>query len=213
MYEVLLYSLLETIYMVSVSCLFAIIFGLPLGIFLSFTKAKGILPLVRLNKVVGSFVNVARSFPFIVLIIVLLPVSRFIVGTSIGSTTAIIPLSCSAIPFIARLFEGALDEVDRGLIEAAKSMGASLFEITLSCVKEALPSLVHGIVITTISLIGYSAMAGALGAGGLGDLAIRIGYQTYNPRVLFLSVLIIIALVQIIQSAGDLIIKIIRKYR
>ncbi|PAF47635.1 ABC transporter permease [Helicobacter sp. 12S02232-10] len=206
-------STLETIYMVFFSCIFAVLFGLPLGVFLQITKQDGILPMPMLNKALGGIVNTARSFPFIILIILLLPLSRLIIGTSIGSTAAIIPLSISAIPFVARLFEGALAEVPKGLIEATQSMGANKFMIVKMMIAESLPSLVNALIITTVSLIGYSAMAGAVGAGGLGDLAIRIGYQTYRPDVLLYSVITIIVLVQIIQTSGDLVVKRLRKYK
>lgn len=212
-FDSILQALLETLYMVSVSCILAVIFGLPLGVFLCITKKNSILPMPKINKILGGIVNVVRSFPFIILIILLLPLSRFIVGTSVGSTTAIIPLTISATPFIARLFEGAFDEVDKGLIEATKSMGATKLIIVKMMIFESLPSIINAIVITIISLIGYSAMAGAVGAGGLGDLAIRIGYQTYRPDVLLYSVITIIVLVQIIQTGGDLIVKILRKYK
>lgn len=204
-------ALLETIYMVSISCIFAIIFGLPLGAFLCITKKDSILPMPKTNKVLGIIVNIIRSFPFIILIILVLPLSRLIVGVIVGSTTAIIPLTISAIPFIARLFEGAFDEVDKGLIEATKSMGATRLIIVKMIILESLPSIVNAITITIISLVGYSAMAGAVGAGGLGDLAIRIGYQSYRPDMLLYSVITIIVLVQIIQSGGDLVVKLLRK--
>lgn len=206
-------ALLETLYMVSLSCLLAIIFGLPLGIFLSITKKGSIMPLPFTNKILGFIVNVVRSLPFFMLIILLLPFSRFIVGTSVGSTTAIIPLTISATPFIARLFEGALDEVDKGLIEATRSMGATSFVVITMMIFESLPSLINAITITIISLIGYSAMAGAVAAGGLGDLAYRIGFQSYKPDILLYAVLTIIVLVQMVQFSGDLIVKRLRKYK
>ncbi|RAX54046.1 ABC transporter permease [Helicobacter sp. 16-1353] len=212
-FDSILQALLETLYMVSVSCILSVIFGLPLGVFLCITKKNSILPMPKINKILGGIVNIVRSFPFIILIILLLPLSRLIVGTSVGSTTAIIPLTISATPFIARLFEGAFDEIDKGLIEATKSMGATKFIIVKMMILESLPSIINAIVITIISLIGYSAMAGAVGAGGLGDLAIRIGYQTYRPDVLMYSVVTIIILVQIIQTSGDLVVKFLRKYR
>lgn len=199
--------------MVSSSCVLSVIFGLPLGVFLCITKSNSIMPMPITNKILGSIVNVVRSFPFIILIILLLPISRFVVGTSVGSTTAIIPLTVSATPFIARLFEAALDEVDKGLIEATRSMGATKFIIVKMMIAESLPALVNSVIITIVGLIGYSAMAGAVGAGGLGDLAIRIGYQTYRPDILLYSVITIIILVQIIQSGGDLIVKRLRRYR
>ncbi|MDE6887005.1 MAG: ABC transporter permease subunit [Helicobacteraceae bacterium] len=209
----ILESLLQTLHMVSISCLLAVIFGLPLGIFLTMTKKKNLTPMPILNVILGGIVNIVRSFPFIILIIVLLPLSKLIVGVSIGSTAAIIPLAIAAIPFIARLFEGAFDEVDNGLIEATKSMGGGNFTIIKMMILESLPSLINAIIITIIGLIGYSAMAGAVGAGGLGDLALRIGYHTYNPDMLAYSVVTIIILVQIVQSSGDIIVKILRKYR
>lgn len=210
-FDMMFNSTLETIYMVFFSCIFAVVFGLPLGVFLHITKDNSILAMPMLNKILGAIVNTARSFPFIILIILLLPLSRFVIGTSIGSTAAIIPLSISAIPFVARLFEGALAEVDKGLIEATQSMGANKLNIVKMMIAESLPSLINAIIITTISLIGYSAMAGAVGAGGLGDLAIRIGYQTYRPDILLYSVITIIVLVQIIQTSGDLVVKKLRK--
>lgn len=210
-FDMIFNSTLETIYMVFFSCIFAVVFGLPLGVFLHITKDNSILAMPMLNKILGAIVNTARSFPFIILIILLLPLSRFVIGTSIGSTAAIIPLSISAIPFVARLFEGALAEVDKGLIEATQSMGANKLNIVKMMIAESLPSLINAIIITTISLIGYSAMAGAVGAGGLGDLAIRIGYQTYRPDILLYSVITIIILVQIIQTSGDLVVKKLRK--
>lgn len=210
-FDMIFNSTLETIYMVFFSCIFAIIFGLPLGVFLHITKSDSILAMSSLNKALGAIVNTARSFPFIILIILLLPLSRFLIGTSIGSTAAIIPLSISAIPFVARLFEGALAEVDKGLIEATQSMGANKLGVVKMMIAESLPSLINAIVITTISLIGYSAMAGAVGAGGLGDVAIRVGYQSYRPDILLYSVITIIIVVQIIQTSGDLIVKRLRK--
>lgn len=210
-FDMIFNSTLETIYMVFFSCIFAIIFGLPLGVFLHITKSDSILAMPSLNKALGAIVNTARSFPFIILIILLLPLSRFLIGTSIGSTAAIIPLSISAIPFVARLFEGALAEVDKGLIEATQSMGANKLGVVKMMIAESLPSLINAIVITTISLIGYSAMAGAVGAGGLGDVAIRVGYQSYRPDILLYSVITIIIVVQIIQTSGDLIVKRLRK--
>ncbi len=212
-FDTILQALLETVYMVSISCVLSVILGLPLGVFLCITKKHSILPMPKINKILSVLVNIVRSFPFIILIIALLPLSRLIIGTSIGSTAAIIPLTISATPFVARLFEGAFDEIDKGLIEATKSMGATRFTIVVMMIFESLPSLVNAIVVTIISLIGYSAMAGAVGAGGLGDLAIRIGYQTYRPDILAYSVVTIIVLVQIIQTSGDVIVKILRKYK
>lgn len=203
----------DTLYMVSISTLIAIIFGLPLGVLLCLTKKGRIFSSQGINSLVGSLVNVIRSFPFIILIILLLPLSRLIVGTSIGATAAIIPLSIAAIPFIARLFEGALDEVDKGLIEATLSLGASKFAVIKMMIAEAMPSICNAVVITIIGLIGYSAMGGAVGAGGLGDTAIRLGFQGYQPDILCSTVVVIIILVQCVQGIGDSFIAHLRRYR
>lgn len=209
----LLDATLETLYMVSVSTLVALFFGLILGVVLSTTRKGGIFPCFWLNQILGWLVNITRSFPFIILIILLLPLSKFIVGQSYGTTAAIVPLSLSAIPFVARLIEGAFNEVDNGLIEAAQSMGANELSIIKMIFFEALPSIINAITITIISLIGYSAIAGAIGAGGLGDLAIRLGYQTFMPNVLFWAVVVIIVMVQVIQSLGDFAVRWIKKNR
>lgn len=203
----------ETLYMVGVSTCVALFFGLVLGVVLSVSRKNGILPCFWLHQVLGWLVNITRSFPFIILIILLLPLSKFIVGQSYGTTAAIVPLSLSAIPFVARLIEGALNEVDDGLIEATESMGANELSIIWVMILEALPSIINAVTITIISLIGYSAIAGAIGAGGLGDLAIRLGYQTFMPNVLFWAVVVIIVMVQVIQSLGDLIVRWIKKNR
>ncbi len=203
----------DTIYMVFFSIIFAIIFGLPLGVLLSITKSTRILSLPSLNAILGVCVNVVRSFPFIILIILLLPLSQFIVGSSIGSTAAIVPLGIAAIPFIARLFEGALEEVDKGLIEATLSMGASKLRVVVMMIAEAKPGIINAITITIIGLIGYSAMAGAVGAGGLGDVAIRLGFQGYQGDILLSTVVVIIVLVQLVQLIGDLIVAAVRKNR
>ncbi len=212
-FAVLFKALGETLYMVGASCLIAVIFGLPLGVLLCVTKRGNLTPFPLLNIIIGGIVNVIRSFPFIILIIVLLPLSRLIIGTSIGVNAAIIPLSIAAIPFIARLFEGALDEVDKGLIEGTKSLGADNLTIIKMMIAESLPSLVNAVTITIIGVIGYSAMAGAVGAGGMGDLAMRIGYYSYRPDILAYCVVAIILLVQVVQSVGDRIVKYLRRYR
>lgn len=212
-FAVLFGALGETLYMVGASCLIATLFGLPLGILLCTTKRGNITPFPLLNAIIGGVVNVVRSFPFIILIIVLLPLSRLIIGTSIGSSAAIIPLSIAATPFIARLFEGAFDEVDKGLIEATKSLGASNLTIIKVMILESLPALINALTITIIGVIGYSAMAGAVGAGGVGDLAMRIGYYSYRADILVYCVVAIILLVQIVQSTGDYIVKYLRRNR
>jgi D-methionine transport system permease protein len=156
------------------------------------------------NQTLGAIVNAARSTPFIILMVAIIPFTRIIAGTSIGTNAAIVPLSIAAIPFVARIVESALKEVDDGLIEAAQSMGASPGQIILKVlIPEAMPSIVLGLTLTVISLIGYSAMAGAIGGGGLGDLAIRYGYQRFRADVMIATVVILIAMVQIVQSSGD----------
>ncbi|WQV89200.1 ABC transporter permease [Helicobacter pylori] len=209
--QMLIQATLETLYMVFVASFLAVVFGLPLGILLLVSKKGHLLNKPLLHKILDTSINMTRSFPFIILIILLLPLSRFLIGTSIGSSASIIPLAISAIPFVAKLFENSLMEVEHGKIETTLSLGASHLEVIKMMLLESLPSLVNNITITLISLIGYSAMAGALGAGGLGDLAIRIGYQSYRGDVLFYAVVVIIVLVQIIQSAGDYVVKRLRK--
>ncbi|MDR7868872.1 MAG: methionine ABC transporter permease [Sporomusaceae bacterium] len=197
-------SLLETIYMVGVSALIAAIAGIPLGIVLVTTSKGHIMENAKLNAVLGSVVNATRSTPFIILMVAIIPVTRVIVGTSIGTNAAIVPLSIAAIPFLGRIVEAAIREVDHGVIEAAQAMGASPLQIIRKVlIPEALPALVLGVTITLVSLIGYSAMAGAIGGGGLGDLAIRYGYQRFRPDVMLATVVILIATVQIVQSCGD----------
>lgn len=203
-FSMILDSTLETLYMVFFSTLFSLIMGFPIGILLVITKEGNILEKPRLNKVLEMIINTLRSFPFIILMICLFPLSRIIVGTTIGSTAAIVPLSISAAPFVARMIEGALNEVDRGLIEASSSMGASNSTIILKVmIPETMPHIIHGITVTVISLIGFSAMAGTIGAGGLGDLAIRFGYQRFKTDIMIYSVIVIILLVQVLQSFGN----------
>ena len=203
----------DTLYMVVLSTFVAVILGLPLGMALSVTKRHRICSQPSLNALLGSVVNIVRSFPFIILIILLLPLSRAIVGTSIGASAAVIPLSIAAIPFIARLFEGAFEEIDKGLIEATLSMGASKLRIMRMMIAEAKPGLINATTITIIALIGYSAMGGAVGAGGLGDVAIRIGFQAYQEDILLTTSIVIILLVQFVQSFGDTLIAKARKIR
>ncbi|KHL90449.1 ABC transporter permease, partial [Helicobacter pylori] len=169
--QMLIQATLETLYMVFVASFLAVVFGLPLGVLLLVSKKGHLLNKPLLHKILDTSINMTRSFPFIILIILLLPLSRFLIGTSIGSSASIIPLAISAIPFVAKLFENSLMEVEHGKIETTLSLGASHLEVIKMMLLESLPSLVNNITITLISLIGYSAMAGALGAGGLGDLA------------------------------------------
>ena len=207
-------ALWETVYMVFFSSIFSILLGFPLGILAVITDKGHILERPVTKKCLDIFINVFRSFPFIILMILVFPLSRFIVGTTIGSTATIVPLSIAAAPFVARLIEGAIKEVDGGLIELSKSLGANNWEIIFKVlIPEAMPSLVHSFTITIISLIGYSAMAGAIGGGGLGDLAIRYGYQRFQTDIMIISVVVIIIIVQVIQVIGDLIVKNIKKNR
>lgn len=197
-------STLETMYMVFFSTIFSLLLGFPIGILLVITKEGNIMERPKLNQFLEIIINTLRSFPFIILMICLFPLSRIIVGTTIGSTAAIVPLSISAAPFVARMVEGALNEIDKGLIEAASSMGASNRTIIFKVmIPETLPHIIHGITVTVISLIGFSAMAGSIGAGGLGDLAIRFGYQRFKTDIMLYSVVVIIILVQILQSFGN----------
>ena len=197
-------STLETLYMVFFSTLFSLLIGFPIGILLTVTKEGNILERPKLNKVLDFIINTLRSFPFIILMILLFPLSRIIVGTTIGSTAAIVPLSISAAPFVARMIEGALNEVDKGLIEASSGMGANNWTIIFKVmIPETMPHIIHGITVTVISLIGFSAMAGTIGAGGLGDLAIRFGYQRFKTDIMVYAVIVIIIVVQILQSLGN----------
>lgn len=197
-------STLETLYMVFFSTLFSLLIGFPIGILLTVTKEGNILESPKLNKVLDFIINTLRSLPFIILMILLFPLSRIIVGTTIGSTAAIVPLSISAAPFVARMIEGALNEVDKGLIEASSSMGANNWTIIFKVmIPETMPHIIHGITVTVISLIGFSAMAGTIGAGGLGDLAIRFGYQRFKTDIMVYAVIVIIIVVQILQSLGN----------
>ncbi|MBM6690536.1 methionine ABC transporter permease [Fusobacterium mortiferum] len=197
-------STLETLYMVFFSTLFSLVIGFPIGILLTVTKEGNILERPKLNKILDFVINTLRSFPFIILMILLFPLSRIIVGTTIGSTAAIVPLSISAAPFVARMIEGALNEVDKGLIEASSSMGADNWTIIFKVmIPETMPHIIHGITVTVVSLIGFSAMAGTIGAGGLGDLAIRFGYQRFKTDIMIYAVLVIIVVVQLLQSLGN----------
>jgi len=204
MMEMLLQSLWQTCVMVGVSGVLAALAGVALGVFLRLSDYGGVLQNVVLNKTVGALVNALRSTPFIILLVAMIPLTRAIVGTSIGTWAAVVPLTVAATPFVARLVEAALREVDSGLIEAAQSMGASTWQIVWKVLlPEALPGIAAAITISFVSLTGYSAMAGAVGGGGLGDLGIRYGYQRFLPDVMLVVVLILIAFVQLIQSLGD----------
>lgn len=197
-------SLLETFLMVGVSGAIAAVLGIPLGVLLVITDRDGLIPNVPANRVAGAIVNAVRSTPFIILMVAIIPFTRLVAGTSIGTLAAIVPLTVAATPFVGRIVENALREVDRGLVDAAHAMGATPRQIvTKVMIPEALPSIVGGLTITVVSLIGYSAMAGAIGGGGLGDLGIRYGYQRFLPEVMLAVVLVLIVLVQGVQWLGD----------
>ncbi|QDO96595.1 ABC transporter permease [Ferrovibrio terrae] len=197
-------GLIETLVMVGVSGGIGALFGIPLGVILILTDRGGILQNLTANRVLGLAINAARSTPFIILMVAIIPFTRLVAGTSIGTAAAIVPLTIAAIPFIARLVETALREVPSGLIEAADAMGATPLQIVVKVLlPEALPGIVAGLTITFVSLIGYSAMAGAVGGGGLGDIGIRYGYQRFLPEVMLAVVLVLIVFVQGVQSAGD----------
>lgn len=194
----------ETLLMVVASCAIAVLIGLPLGVLLLVTRKNHILPEISINRVVGIIVNIVRSVPFIILMVAITPLTQLIVGTSIGTVAAIVPLSISAIPFFARLTESALNEVSSGLVEAAQAMGATPYQIIRHVlIPEALPGIIRAITITLVALVGYSAMAGAIGGGGLGDLAIRYGYQRFELSVMIVTVAILVVGVQALQMAGD----------
>ncbi|WP_088835080.1 methionine ABC transporter permease [Paenibacillus tyrfis] len=212
--ELLLQGLGETVYMVLWSSVFALVLGIALGITLVVTEKGGILEAPLLHKIIGTVINSVRSLPFIILIILLLPLSRLIVGTSLGPTAAIVSLSIGAAPFLGRVIENSLKEVSAGKIEAAKAVGASPFTIIFRVlIPEALPALVRAMTIAVIAITEFTAVAGAIGAGGLGSLAIRFGYQRFREDVLIATVLLIIVLVQLIQWSGDYIAKSIDKKR
>lgn len=194
----------QTLYMVAVAAVLGTVLGLPLGVFLATSQRDELLSAPWVNKILGLVVNATRSVPFIILVVAIIPFTRFIAGTSIGTSAAIVPLTIAAVPFIARLVENAIREVDAGLIEAARSMGATPLQIIRKVlVPEALPGITLGLTLAVVSLIGYSAMVGAVGGEGLGDLGIRYGYQRFMPMVMLAVVVILVVLVQIVQSLGE----------
>ncbi|EOW6721018.1 methionine ABC transporter permease [Cronobacter dublinensis] len=195
---------LETLYMVGLAALFTVLIGLPVGVVLFVTRRDGVLPQPRLNGLLGGVINVGRSLPFIVLLIALIPLTRVIIGTTLGSTAAVVPITIGAFPFFARVVENALDEVDKGRAEAIIAMGGNAWHvISKALLPEALPALLAGITLTVVMLIGFSSMAGVIGGGGLGDLAIRYGYQRFNNEVMAATVVILVVLVQGVQTLGD----------
>ncbi|TLS45606.1 ABC transporter permease [Streptomyces montanus] len=194
----------DTLYMVGWSTLIAVVGGLPLGILLVLTDRGGLLQNTALNKVIGQIVNVGRSLPFIILMVALMNFTRWMTGTTIGREAAIVPLAVGAIPFFARLVETAVREVDHGLVEAVQSMGGNTWTVVRKVlVPESLPSLISSTTTTVVALIGYSAMAGTVGAGGLGDIAIRYGYQRFETGLMWITVAILAVVISVIQFAGD----------
>ena len=196
----------ETIYLTFISAFFAYLFGLPLGILLSVTDKGGIRPIPWLNKIIGFIVNIFRSIPFVILMIAVLPVAKFVVGTALGNKAMIVTLIIAAVPYVARMVESSIKEVDSGVIEAAQAMGTSSIKIVFKVlIPEAKPSLLVGSVISLVTILGYSAMAGTIGGGGLGMIAINFGYQRFNDNVIWICVLLTVIIVQIIQEVGMLI--------
>ena len=196
---------LQTLYMVSISTIVSLILGFPLGLLLVITEKDNIWPKPKFNKVLNGIINVLRSIPFIILMIVVFPLSKLIVGKIIGTTATIVPLSIAAAPFVARIMEGSIREIDRGVIEMSQSIGSTVWEtIRYVLIPESLPSIVSGITLIIINIIGYSAMAGAIGGGGLGEVAIRYGlYKSGEKHIMYIALILIIILVQIIQFVGN----------
>lgn len=206
--NLLLKSLAETLYMLSISSFIAAAAGIPLGILLVVTEKNGILSCPIINKPLAFIVNVIRSIPFIILMVAIIPLTRLIAGTSIGTTAAIVPLTLAAIPYTARMVETSIREIPLGLIEAAESMGASPFQIIRKVlIPEALPSVIQNTTVVIVSLIGSSAMAGTIGGGGLGDLAIRYGYQRFQADVMIATIIVLVIIVQFMQFTGNLLSK------
>ena len=202
--RLILWSTLDTLMMVSLSGLFGTLVGLPIGIFLATSRANELFPAPVANKAIGLIVNATRSTPFIILVVAIVPLTRLIAGTSIGTAAATVPLTVAAIPFIARVIEAAIRDVDHGLIEAARAFGASPLQIVRKVLlPEAMPAITLALTLTIVSLLGYSAMVGAVGGGGLGDLGIRYGYQRFMPEVMLTVVLVLIVLVQGVQTIGN----------
>ncbi|EHS7465679.1 methionine ABC transporter permease [Vibrio cholerae] len=202
--DLLLTATWQTLYMVAIAGAVGFALGIPLGVILHTTKKEGLLENLPLNRALGAVVNIGRSVPFLVLMVAIIPVTKLIVGTFIGTTAAIVPLTIGAIPFVARLIESALLEVPTGLVEAAQSMGATPLQIIRKVLlPEALPTILNSVTITLVTLVSYSAMAGTVGGGGLGDVAIRYGFHRYDITIMAVTVVMLIVLVQIIQSIGD----------
>ena len=202
--KLMLQGIEETFYMVAVATIIGGIIGIPLGITLVTTSKGHILENRFINQILGTIVNIIRSIPFIILMVAIIPLTRLIAGTSIGTTAACVPLTIVAIPFLSRLVETSIRDVDFGLVEAAESMGATPFQIIRKVlIPEALPTIINNITVLIVNLIGASAMAGAIGGGGLGDIAIRYGYQRFRPDVMLATIIILIVVVNVIQAGGD----------
>ena len=202
--KLLITGTLDTLQMTVISTIMAMIIGIPLGVVLVVTSKGHILENAALNKILGAIVNATRSIPFIILMVAIIPFTRMVVGTSIGTTAACVPLTLAAIPFLARLVETSIKDIQFGVIEAAQSMGASPFQIIRKVLlPEALPTIIDNVTVLIVNLIGYSAMAGAIGGGGLGDIAIRYGYQRFQGDIMLATIIILIIMVQVIQMIGD----------
>lgn len=202
--KLLITGTLDTLQMTVISTIMSMIIGIPLGVVLVVTSKGHILENAALNKILGAIVNATRSIPFIILMVAIIPFTRMVVGTSIGTTAACVPLTLAAIPFLARLVETSIKDIQFGVIEAAQSMGASPFQIIRKVLlPEALPTIIDNVTVLIVNLIGYSAMAGAIGGGGLGDIAIRYGYQRFQGDIMLATIIILIIMVQVIQMIGD----------
>ena len=202
--KLLITGTLDTLQMTVISTIMAMIIGIPLGVVLVVTSKGHILENAALNKILGAIVNATRSIPFIILMVAIIPFTRMVVGTSIGTTAACVPLTLAAIPFLARLVETSIKDIQFGVIEAAQSMGASPFQIIRKVLlPEALPTIIDNVTVLIVNLIGYSAMAGSIGGGGLGDIAIRYGYQRFQGDIMLATIIILIIMVQVIQMIGD----------
>ncbi|MWJ28287.1 ABC transporter permease [Halomonas sediminis] len=208
MLDLILQATLDTLYMVAISGMISTLLGVPLGVMLYVTRPRQILAMPVLNQVLSIVTNIGRSIPFIILMVAIIPFTRMLVGTSIGINAASVPLTIAAIPFVARLVEGALNELSPGLVEAAQSMGATPWQIVRKVLlPEARGGIITGLTITVVTLVSYSAMAGAVGGGGLGDLGIRYGYNRFNPTIMVITVVILVVMVQGFQSLGDYLVR------
>ncbi|MHA3060117.1 methionine ABC transporter permease [Acinetobacter sp. ANC 4636] len=204
LFDLLLTGTLDTLVMVGLSALIALLIGLPLAVILVSTSAQGIFPSAKINQPIGWVINITRSVPFLILMVALIPITRWVVGTSYGVWAAIVPLSLAATPFFARIAEVSLREVDHGLIEAAQAMGCNRKQIIWHVLlPEALPGIVAGFTVTIVTMINSSAIAGAIGAGGLGDVAYRYGYQRFDLQIMFAVIVVLVILVMLIQATGD----------